>query len=347
MGLARQRECLAAGGLTPGVIATIQGARALSTQTLYDSRWKAFHKWCLAQSPRLDSFQAPISEVLRFLQDRVDAGLTFSTIKVWLHSISACHMGYDGKRVSEHPWVPPFLKGVKRLRARSKGLFPAWDLPVVLDGLCKPPFEPLESADLKFLTLKTVLLVALTTTKRVSDIQALSVSQECLRFSADGETVWLKPNSDFVAKNLLVPDLPVELKAFRPPDRRLHCLCPVRALRLYLQKTSGDRASSQLFVSFAPGKKHSAVARCSLSRWIVEAIRLAYTGAGATAPEGLRAHSTRAVSTSWAVTRGVPIQEVCMAANWSSPSTFVAFYNLDVSASTVAHTVLGVANTSH
>ena len=211
MGLAGVRERLAADGLTPGVIDTIQGARALSTRTLYDSRWKAFHKWCLAQSPRLDSFQAPIGEVLRFLQDRVDAGLTFSTVKVWLASITACHIGYDGVRVSEHPWVPPFMKGVKRLRARSKGLFPSWDLPVVLEGLCKPPFEPLESADLKFLTLKTVLLVALTTTKRVSDIKALSVSQEYLRFSADGETVWLRPNSDFVAKNLLVPELPVEL----------------------------------------------------------------------------------------------------------------------------------------
>ena len=66
---------------------------------------------------------------------------------------------------------------------------------------------------------------------------------------------------------------------------------------------------------------------------------MAYTSAGA-----LRAHSTRVVSASWAVTRGVPVQEVCMAANWSSSSTFLTFYNLDVSASTVAHTVLGVAN---
>ena len=332
--------------MTPRVIATIQGARAQSTNNLYDSRWKVFHRWCLEQSPRLDSFQAPIGEVLRFLQDRVDAGLTYSTINVWLQSISACHMGYDGKRVSKHPYVKPFMRGVKRLRATPRPLFPSWDLAVVLDGLCKPPFEPLDTADLKVLSLKTVLLLALTTAKRVSDLEALSTAPECLRFSDDGLTVWLKPNMKFVTKNLLVPLLPVELKAFRPPDARLHCLCPVRALRLYLQRTKDGRASSQLFVSFGPGKRRSAVVRSSLSRWVVDAIALAYEATGARAPERLRAHSARGIAASWAVTRGVPVQEVCMAANFH-PSTFSTFYCLDVSASAVAHSVLGVANASH
>ena len=81
------------------------------------------------------------------------------------------------------------------------------------------------------------------------------------------------------------------------------------------------RASTQLFVSFAPGKRRSAVARSSLSRWIVEAIQLTCTSVGATVPGGLRAHSTRAVSTPWAVTRVVPIREVCMDGDWLSPST--------------------------
>ena len=344
MGLARRNQALAATGLTPGVIATIESARAASTRTLYDIRWRAFDSWCSEQSPSLVSFLAPIGDVLRFLQDRLDAGLSFSTIKVWLAAISACHVGYDGKRVSEHPYVAPFMRGVKRLRASSRPLFPAWDLAVVLRGLLRPPFEPLESADLRVLSLKAVLLVALTTAKRVSDLHALSISAECLRFSDDGSTVWLKPNPAFRTKNLVVPDLPVELKAFRPADRTLHGLCPVRALRLYVQKTTVPRRSSQLFVSYAPGKGHSAVTSSSLSRWVVEAITMAYASAGVQAPAALRAHSTRGIATSWAVTRGVPVQEVCMAANWSSQSTFMAFYNLDVSASTLAHSVLGVAN---
>ena len=35
-----------------------------------------------------------------------------------------------------------------------------------------------------------------------------------------------------------------------------------------------------------------------------------------------------------------------MATNWTSPSTFAFFYNLDVVASSVTHAVLAVANTS-
>ena len=97
LGLARRNQALAATGLTPGVIATIEGARAASTRTLYDIRWRAFDSWCSGRSPSVVSFLAPIGEVLRSLHDRLDAGLSFSTIKVWLAAISACHVGYDGK----------------------------------------------------------------------------------------------------------------------------------------------------------------------------------------------------------------------------------------------------------
>ena len=79
-----------------------------------------------------------------------------------------------------------FMKLVNRAKTTSRPLFPAWEFAVVLGALCKPPIDPLESADLKILSLKTVLLFALTTVKQVSDIHALSVAPECLRFSNDG-----------------------------------------------------------------------------------------------------------------------------------------------------------------
>ena len=42
-----------------------------------------------------------------------------------------------------------FMKLVKRAKTTSRPLFPAWEFAVVLGALCKPPFEPLESAHLK------------------------------------------------------------------------------------------------------------------------------------------------------------------------------------------------------
>ena len=72
---------------------------------------------------------------------------------------------------------PPFLRAdlVRGAQAmcRCASLIPPWNLEVVLSALKKPPYEPIESADIRALTLKTVFLVALTSARRVSEIHAL------------------------------------------------------------------------------------------------------------------------------------------------------------------------------
>ena len=78
-----------------------------------------------------------------------------------------------------------------------------------------------------------------------------------------------------------------------------------------------------------------------MSRWLLEAIRLAYASKGAKLPGGLKAHSTRTQASSWALTRGVSVQEVSLAANWSSAFKFADFYKLDLAAPSLAHAVLG------
>ncbi|XP_069827928.1 uncharacterized protein [Dendropsophus ebraccatus] len=45
----------------------------------------------------------------------------------------------------------------------------------------------------------------------------------------------------------------------------------------------------------------------------------------------LKAHSTRAVSTSWAEKGDVSLEQICKAATWSSPHTFFRHYRLDLS----------------
>ena len=82
MGLADQRSALAACGLTPGVISTIEDARAPSTRSLYRSKWSVFEKWCAKQVPPVVPTRATIGEVLNFLQSKRDDNLTHSTIKV-------------------------------------------------------------------------------------------------------------------------------------------------------------------------------------------------------------------------------------------------------------------------
>ncbi|XP_074544636.1 uncharacterized protein LOC141804209 [Halichoeres trimaculatus] len=124
---------------------------------------------------------------------------------------------------------------------------PPWDLTLVLGALRRPPFEPLAQAGLKWLSLKTAFLLAISSAKRVSELHALSVSGSCLRWSSDGSGVILWPNAAFLPKVLSRAHLnqPIRLARFDPPSGETEdepeLLCPVRALRVYTAATAGLR----------------------------------------------------------------------------------------------------------
>ena len=120
-----------------------------------------------------------------------------------------------------------------------------------------PPFEPLKEASLKHVTFKTVFLLALGSDKRRSEIHAWLHKNS--RHQADWSKVSLYPSPSFLSKNQLAkegPDrvAPVVIPALAPTlDRSLkgdRSLCPVRALRYYLDRTSDLRQNKELvFVS--------------------------------------------------------------------------------------------------
>ena len=105
------------------------------------------------------------------------------------------------------------MKGARRLLPMSRPLVPPWDLAVVLKGLKGPPFELLEGADLKHVSLKTVLLLALASAKRVSDIHAYSVHPSCSQLFPGDVRMILKPNPAFVPK-VVGSCSPIDLVAF-------------------------------------------------------------------------------------------------------------------------------------
>ncbi len=213
-------------------------------------------------------------------------------------------------------------------------LVPSWDLSIVLAGLQRGPFEPLDSVELKFLSLKTALLTALTSIKRVGDLQAFSVSEECLVFGPVYSHVFLRPRPGYVPKVPTTPfrDQVVNLQALpsEEADPALALLCPVRALRIYVDHTRSVRSSEQLFVCHGGQQKGKAVSKQRLAQWIVEAVALAYQSQGEPCPLAVRAHSTRSVASSHALAHGASLADICRAAGWATPNTFARFYNLRV-----------------
>ncbi|KAL0195088.1 hypothetical protein M9458_008660, partial [Cirrhinus mrigala] len=194
--------------------------------------------------------KAPSTRQAYALKTRRDARseLSPSTLKVYVAAIAAYHDAVDGRSLGKHHLVT-------RLNPPRLRLFPSWDLSVLLLGLQRAHFKPL-------LSLKTVLLTALTSIKRVGDLEAFSVNEACLEFDPD----WaMCPRSGGEPAS----------SALGEADPALALLCPVRALRIYMERTRGRR-SEQLFVCFGGQQKGNAVSKQRLAHWVVDDITLVY-----------------------------------------------------------------------
>ncbi|KAL0176923.1 hypothetical protein M9458_029253, partial [Cirrhinus mrigala] len=173
--------------------------------------------------------------------------LSPSTLKVYAAAIAAYHDAVDGSSLGEHHLIVRFLRVARGLNPPCPNFTPSWDLSVVLSGLQRDPFEQLDSAEIKYLSLKTLLLIMLTSIKGVGDLHAFSVNKSCLEFGPADSHVTLRPQPGYVPR---VPTTPlreqvVNLQAL-PPEKAepaLELLCPVCSLRNYVERNQSFRHS--------------------------------------------------------------------------------------------------------
>ncbi len=120
---------------------------------------------------------------------------------------AAHHSPLGDQCLGRNPLVTRFLRGIRRLRPPVRPRMPTWNLAVVLEALSKAPFEPLEEVPLRFLTIKTVLFLAISSLKRVGDLQALSVAPSCLEFAPGMAKAFLFPSPSLLWLNTRCPQL--------------------------------------------------------------------------------------------------------------------------------------------
>ncbi len=206
-----------------------------------------------------------------------------STIKVYAAAIAAFHASIAGRSVGRDVAVIQILRGMNPLRPRTVS---PWDLPTVLRALKGSPFEPLQSSSLRVLSLKIALLLALASVKRVGDLQALSVNPSCLEFGPNDSKVVLKLRLGFVPKVLSTPFRAqvIALSTFFPPvGNQESLLCPVRALKIYIERSASYRSQNSFCFNCAKG---GPVTKKRNSRWLVDVITLAYSSIGSRCPIG-------------------------------------------------------------
>ena len=335
-GMAIKRQRLGKRGFSDKVVETMAGARAQSTITCYETRWKTFSNWCSERDQ--NPFEADVTAITDFLQLLFDKGRSWSTVKGYVSAISAFHPEYATIPLGSNRDIREFIEGVYKQRPPIKPIVPRWELGMVLQALNDGIFEPPEKASLEAWTMKTVFLVAITSAARVSELQALDSRPELFRIHRYKATLRLNP--------AFTPKVPwpeylnreIELEGFYPHgkdhiEKSLHKLCPVRALRYYLDKTKDIRKDPQLFVSYQAGKQGNKVTKATIARWIKNTILFAYRHLGRQIPvSSVKAHSTRAVAASLADVKGVSPADLCAAATWSSSLVFAKHYRLDMSA---------------
>ena len=173
--------------------------------------------------------------------------------------------------------------------------------------------------DLKSLTLKLLMLIALVSAQRGQSLHMLDIS-----FMKVAETSYEFALPDHVKQSRPGYNTPsVVLKAY-PHDILDMALCVVYHLKEYLKRTESLRKNeTRLFISYV--RPHKRVSRDTISRWIRSTMVSARIDVSKFSP-----YSTRMAATSKAKAASVPMDEILQTARWSSSRCFDRFHNKPV-----------------
>ena len=315
----------------------IKAPQRESSRRLYSARWALYGNWC--NENKVDISNPSVPQVANFLHYLFEIKKLKPTTISGYRSAIADGLGSKGDDISKSRDLNRLLASFERDRPRTNRSIPSWDLSLVLLALTKAPFEPLDKAELKWLTFKTVFLLALASGKRRSEIHAWTKSSV---FFANRDTkVTLAPSPAFLAKNQLASDGPSTLKPVVIPalttilDSNLsedRSLCPVRALRIYLKRTKDLRDNKKLvFISFKQGFGRD-ICRATISQWLKKTILACYKLADSETLQlsQVKAHDVRAFAASLAFKGGVALEDIMSSCFWKSHGTFTNFYLKDV-----------------
>ena len=311
-----------------------------STKAVYEGKWNRFINYCkerdldanLITIPQLADFFLYLFTVLN------QRPITIAGYR----SALGPHLSHRLGDLGSNPVLSKLFKSFHRDRPKALSRVEPWDLSIVLYSLTQEPFEPLKTVPFKFLTWKTAFLIALGSGRRRSEIHA--VKRENLYHTENWSRVtfqidhFLCKNQQYdvsgdMFKSFTIPALCTEVDRNAKNER---ALCPIRALRYYLKRSSEEgkvQNRSALFVPLIDTKGE--LAKSSLSRWIKDCITFCLQSCSTENAEfhHIRAHDVRALASTWCLRGGVPLHDIMNACTWRNHTTFTKFYLKDSSIS--------------
>lgn len=215
------------------------------------------------------------------------------------------------------------MKGVLELNPPASRYSCIWDVSVVLKFL--KTWHPLSSLNLKQLSLKLTVLVALVTAQRAQTIHLLNLDS-LVKDGKDFVFLIKGPIKQSTCKNWSTE---IILRSF--PELSL---CVVHTLKEYIKRTAILRnGENKLFISFI--KPFRAVSKATISRWIKSTLQAAGINV-----KVFKAHSTRSAATSAAARNSCSIMDIVNTAGWANCNMFAKFYNKPLLKDSFANSLL-------
>ena len=297
-----------------------------TSSRLYQSRWRIFCGWCRGRS--VAPVNATVPVVVDFLIHlRQDKGLSVSAVKGYCSALNSV-LALKGRDLASSREITTVLRSFSRSVNLVELRPPAWDVSLVLQsmslcGLVKSVFWhrklfsywplPRLSVSVSYTLCRTESLIPGTGVRFPLLLSRVSWP----RLSPSSLAPWFEGFS--------VPALPNARN-----NRNGRLLCPVRAVRVYLDRTAPHHPRCERFFVTA-GRSKKEIAKTTVSFWLRKTISRAYELSGTALPvPAPRARETRGIAPSLLFKKNFAVDQVLKAGTWRRHMTFTRHYLRDL-----------------
>ena len=272
----------------------------------YEQHLRKFQQFC--DKRNVNYLEATVKDGITYLAEYYDTGVKYSAMNTARSALSTLIPTSTGT-FGEHPVVCRLLKGTFNSRPSLPRYTTTWDVGSMLTFI--ESMGPLEGNGLKYVTLRSTMLLCITVGQRDEYLKYISLDN--IRFEENGD-MWIyvpvllktsKPGRHYP---------PILFKPYTNPQ-----ICVIKHIRHYIDRTKELRKNKNyLFLSHV--KPHKPVTITTISRWCTEMMQMAGIDVNIFA-----SHSTRSAAASSMRQRGLSLKQICKAGGWSNAKTFHKF----------------------
>lgn len=174
-----------------------------------------------------------------------------------------------------------------------------------------------------------------TSARRISALGALSIRKDMCVFHKDHVVLRTNPSFHPKVSTRFHNSQDTCLPSFtpnptHPKERAWHNLDVRRAQKCYILRTPSIRLTDSLLVNISPPRTGRKVSTSTIGSTIRSCLAEAYKSLNLKIPEGITAHSLHSAANSTASCNRASVEEIRKATTWSSLSTFIRHYEINL-----------------